>query len=217
MNNNKKFKTFLEELKGHGQDSLIESVKEGFNVCFESEMFSDSDVELHDYEIKGPRVENFVFSIKITPEMLKHSPAVAQAVQKQIDRIKTDESFEAYREFLVNGTIDKYVTLDISGSLDTGAEFSGGFYSAGPSGPAETPDWEYGDTTYKNLKAEVVIEGENGIPIPIENEEFLKYVKSKVETAVIDGLAEEMEEMAWEADDAPRAPKNFRTSYYGPM
>ena len=35
MNNKAKFETFLESLKGNGQDSLIESVKQGFKVCFE--------------------------------------------------------------------------------------------------------------------------------------------------------------------------------------
>jgi len=37
MNKNKKqkFENFLESLKGNGQDTLIESVKQGFNVCFE--------------------------------------------------------------------------------------------------------------------------------------------------------------------------------------
>jgi len=36
MNKIKKFETFLESLKGQGQDSLIESVKKGFKACFES-------------------------------------------------------------------------------------------------------------------------------------------------------------------------------------
>jgi len=36
MNNKEKFENFLESLKGNGQDVLIESVKQGFEVCFES-------------------------------------------------------------------------------------------------------------------------------------------------------------------------------------
>jgi len=35
MNNKQKFETFLESLKGNGQDTLIESVKKGFQVCME--------------------------------------------------------------------------------------------------------------------------------------------------------------------------------------
>jgi len=35
MNNRQKFEGFLESLKGNGQDALIESVKQGFQVCFE--------------------------------------------------------------------------------------------------------------------------------------------------------------------------------------
>ena len=36
MNNKQKFENFLESLKGNGQDSLIESVKSGFQACYES-------------------------------------------------------------------------------------------------------------------------------------------------------------------------------------
>ena len=38
MNKNKKFEAFLESLKGNGQDQLIESVKQGFQVCFEANL-----------------------------------------------------------------------------------------------------------------------------------------------------------------------------------
>lgn len=35
MDNKQKFNKFLESLKGKGQDTLIESVKQGFQACFE--------------------------------------------------------------------------------------------------------------------------------------------------------------------------------------
>ena len=38
MNKKQKFKIFLESLKGNGQDKLIESVKQGFQTCFEGFM-----------------------------------------------------------------------------------------------------------------------------------------------------------------------------------
>ena len=38
MNKKQKFEIFLESLKGSGQDVLIESVKSGFQACFENEM-----------------------------------------------------------------------------------------------------------------------------------------------------------------------------------
>jgi len=38
MDKPKKFNSFLESLKGKGQDKLIESIKHGFHVCFENEM-----------------------------------------------------------------------------------------------------------------------------------------------------------------------------------
>jgi len=36
MKNKQKFINFLESLKNNGQDALVESVKQGFKVCFES-------------------------------------------------------------------------------------------------------------------------------------------------------------------------------------
>ena len=38
MDKKVKFENFLESLKGNGQDKLIESVKKGFQVCFENEV-----------------------------------------------------------------------------------------------------------------------------------------------------------------------------------
>jgi len=37
-----KFIAFLESLKGEGQDTLIESVKKGFDVCYENDMNSST-------------------------------------------------------------------------------------------------------------------------------------------------------------------------------
>jgi len=51
MNKIEKFETFLESLKGQGQDSLIESVKKGFKVCFENEESSLKD-EMKSYLIQ---------------------------------------------------------------------------------------------------------------------------------------------------------------------
>ena len=36
MNGKKKFENFLESLKGKGQDQLIESIKSGFQACYEN-------------------------------------------------------------------------------------------------------------------------------------------------------------------------------------
>lgn len=37
MNKKQQFEDFLESLKGHEQDILVESVKKGFQICFEAE------------------------------------------------------------------------------------------------------------------------------------------------------------------------------------
>lgn len=51
MDKKQKFENFLEGLKGHGQDTLIENVKKGFDVCYESEQPSE-DAESESTEEK---------------------------------------------------------------------------------------------------------------------------------------------------------------------
>lgn len=45
-----KFINFLESLKGHSQDSLIESVKKGFKICFENWSVDVEDLEEEEEE-----------------------------------------------------------------------------------------------------------------------------------------------------------------------
>lgn len=60
MNKSTKFQNFLESLKGqgHGQDSLIESVKKGFKVCFEETMSPFQSQETSDKQIIKEKSEN---------------------------------------------------------------------------------------------------------------------------------------------------------------
>ena len=48
--NKKKFKSFLDSLKGNGDESLIESIKSGFQACFESLVYDLNTV--HKIEAK---------------------------------------------------------------------------------------------------------------------------------------------------------------------
>jgi hypothetical protein len=52
MNKKQAFFEFLEALKGHDQDALIESVKEGFKICFESTMADTAEEEIANYVVK---------------------------------------------------------------------------------------------------------------------------------------------------------------------
>ena len=56
MNSKQKFENFLESLKGKDQDNLIESVKEGFNIIFES--IGDAFQKFVNNEIFIPIVKN---------------------------------------------------------------------------------------------------------------------------------------------------------------
>jgi hypothetical protein len=46
MNSKQKFKNFLESLKKNGNEALIESVKKGFQVCFEAKYGDSTDDKL---------------------------------------------------------------------------------------------------------------------------------------------------------------------------
>jgi len=48
MNKKQRFISFLEGLKGYGQDALIESVKQGFQVCIEAEIDEKTKQEQED-------------------------------------------------------------------------------------------------------------------------------------------------------------------------
>jgi len=53
---NKKFESFLESLKGNGQNALIESVKKGFQACFESYDYNNEIDPKKDWEF--PEVDS---------------------------------------------------------------------------------------------------------------------------------------------------------------
>ena len=53
MDKKAKFENFLESLKGYDQNELIESVKKGFQVCFESKIADVSQIHSMVYDIHG--------------------------------------------------------------------------------------------------------------------------------------------------------------------
>ena len=50
MKNKTKFETFLESLKGKGDDALIESIKAGFQACFETILPQEAKHYTDEYE-----------------------------------------------------------------------------------------------------------------------------------------------------------------------
>ena len=59
MNKKQKFENFLESLKGKDQDALIESVKSGFQACYEGveEDYDDDDDDSRNYEDERYRMD----------------------------------------------------------------------------------------------------------------------------------------------------------------
>jgi len=74
MNNIKKFENFLESLKGKGQDELIETVKQGFQTCYENmDMFPPG---------VNPPVRN-----NLSPEQLEDSERRIQDIRPLTDTL----------------------------------------------------------------------------------------------------------------------------------
>jgi len=66
MNKKQKFKNFLESLKGSGQDTLIESVKSGFQACFENYGHEEEWDDGYGSNEQARSVENY--RQQLTPE-----------------------------------------------------------------------------------------------------------------------------------------------------
>jgi hypothetical protein len=76
---------FLEGLKGHGRDVLIESVKQGFGVCFEStsnpyEIY-DSGFEFIETSSYGATVSYYLYCS--FPEDLENYPTIKKLVDEK--------------------------------------------------------------------------------------------------------------------------------------
>jgi len=210
-----KFESFLESLKGHGQDSLIESIKKGVNVCLESR-----EAELYDYMVEGTRVKEFALGATITRELLQRFPTFKKYVQASMKEINTNEKWEIYKKYVVDGSIfdEGMLEIGITGNLEMDINISGGYYSASSIGPAEGPDVEHNSTDYEDIKIDINLEGDKLFDIPVEEDSpEMEWAKGMIETYVEEELFDEISSNALEGDDAPRKPRNFRTHYSGPV
>jgi len=90
MNNKEKFENFLESLKGNGQDKLIESVKQGFRVCFEA-LSEGKKQEMKDYLRKmfdNPREEDLDEAIYwFTSRKDMYSEGVIEPIVDYVDAL----------------------------------------------------------------------------------------------------------------------------------
>jgi len=93
MDNIAKFENFLDSLKGSGQDNLIESVKKGFNVCFENQndvvkqrafAFNTLVKKGVILEILNAHVKNFSDNIKTMDELIDNA---MQEIQEEISKM----------------------------------------------------------------------------------------------------------------------------------
>jgi len=91
MDKKEKFKGFLESLKGNGQDSLIEYVNQGFQVCFEN----NQQGKLKQWEEQDQNERNtynkFVKD-KMAGDYNKAGPAWAKMHNRKVDDVFGDDA-----------------------------------------------------------------------------------------------------------------------------
>jgi len=114
MNKKQKFETFLESLKGNGQDTLLESLKQGFHACYEGVERFEFDKN-YDYEFnpveeddgRGPngRLDYVTFKahVKLNEYFQKKYPDI----MKQINDIRENYNIQD-PQLYVSGTTDQY-------------------------------------------------------------------------------------------------------------
>lgn len=100
MNKKQKFENFLESLKGTGQDTLIESVKQGFQVCFEV-----SDIKKDEEAVKHIKRKDFEF--RENDWSLKLNPVWSTGTREFVDRLIKKYGIKAVRDGFKTITADK--------------------------------------------------------------------------------------------------------------
>ena len=96
MKNTQKFKNFLESIKGNGQDVLIESVKKGFQACFESEsnLIPFRKREKLNRDVSNSelqRLSNRVNEAKLAVAKAKDAVKNAYILQQELEKAYVDE------------------------------------------------------------------------------------------------------------------------------
>ena len=105
MNNKEKFENFLESLKGNGQDELIESVKQGFQVCFE---YSE-----HSPDAKG-------IDIITNPRNIQEISVISKAIElgmSQVDMLTFRPVNERQKSEFIKHLMHKNVDFRFAGEL----------------------------------------------------------------------------------------------------
>ena len=85
MNKKEKFESFLESLKGNGQDKLIERIEKGFQTCFESILGQSKFEDV--YSNWNEWIINMVLDFKVR-EGRRDEPLDGDEVEELIDIIR---------------------------------------------------------------------------------------------------------------------------------
>jgi hypothetical protein len=122
MNKKQKFEKFLEGLKGHNQDALIESVKKGFRVCYESdEAWFSGDAELTKSDEPGI---DYVYYSSLDHELLNDffkTPEIKDEIMKEFKEKFNSEPEAVSLKIGIENANPKYESGDSSVGVSSGA------------------------------------------------------------------------------------------------
>lgn len=111
MNNKQKFQNFLESIKNGKYDTLIESVKKGFNICFEAEESNAG----YDFYVKLE--EHIAMLQRNLKELLNTCAWIAETMDECVELAKKvyKEGDDYYGEDFIAQTFPK--TIKVNGNV----------------------------------------------------------------------------------------------------
>jgi len=151
MNKKQKFQNFLESLKDGKQDGLIESVKKGFQACFENDeqityerkKKGENEASIEGFEIKIP----IHYLLTKFPQMEKQISDIIFDINDRYGTINDDgEEIGVNRDQLLDDLI-----ILIKGDCTLYGRWLGSFVSASEDSPADYPYWETKNIKFDNL------------------------------------------------------------------
>jgi len=186
MNNKQKFENFLESLKGKNQDALIESVKKGFRVCFES-WDKEHKVTYHEHDIMGTGDGAYVtFMINFVPQADAYSYPI---IGKLLTQRKKELGLNTEKL-----QIHIYAVFNVTGYI------SGKYYAETRYSPAEYPEFEVSSEEFEELGVNILDEDGDEWPeepIQLSDKESPDYkLVYKISSDYIDTLWQDIREAA---------------------
>jgi len=187
-----KFNKFLDTLDTQDTHPLIESIKQGFNACFENQLpYKRPDYHHTETKVTGgdgnAKVE-FEFVESVNKDILS-SPLFKKYINEAMTTSKMP--FED-------------ITIEVKGNYSVDGNHVGEHYAGDRTNPPESPSYEVNDEEYENLSFRINDWDANNFPeefiAPEKESPEYKYLYMLAESFIQD-IWDEIQEKAAEYDD----------------